>query len=96
MGGLREATVKKLKGARLRTPFRFNVEVQAIGRGPPSLSAAYNGSGDPGCRDLRSTPLPSRAVHVARRWGVPRSPQPVFEVAHLSSYGDLGLHFTAL
>jgi hypothetical protein len=33
MGGLREATVKKLKGARLRTPSRLTVEVQAIGRG---------------------------------------------------------------
>jgi hypothetical protein len=31
--GLREATVKKLKGARLRVPFSFTVEVQAIGRG---------------------------------------------------------------
>ena len=29
----REATVKKLKGARLRIPSRFIVEVQAIGRG---------------------------------------------------------------
>ncbi len=33
IGGWREATVKKLKGARLRTPFRLTVEVQAIGRG---------------------------------------------------------------
>ncbi len=30
---LREATVKKLKGAKLRTPSRLTVEVQAIGRG---------------------------------------------------------------
>ncbi len=29
----REATVKKLKGARLRVPSRLIVEVQAIGRG---------------------------------------------------------------
>jgi hypothetical protein len=33
IGGWREATVKKLKGARLRTPSRLTVEVQAIGRG---------------------------------------------------------------
>ncbi len=33
MGGLREATVKKLNGARLCTPSRLTVEVQAIGRG---------------------------------------------------------------
>jgi hypothetical protein len=33
MAGLREATVKKLNGARLRTPFLLSVEVQAIGRG---------------------------------------------------------------
>ena len=31
--GFREATVKKLKGARLRIPSRLIVEVQAIGRG---------------------------------------------------------------
>lgn len=31
--GWREATVKKLKGARLRIPSRFTVEVQAIGLG---------------------------------------------------------------
>ena len=31
--GWREATVKKLKGARLRTPSLLIVEVQAIGRG---------------------------------------------------------------
>jgi hypothetical protein len=31
--GWREATVKKLKGARLRTPSRLTVEVQAMGRG---------------------------------------------------------------
>jgi DNA repair exonuclease SbcCD ATPase subunit len=31
--GLREATVKKLKGARLRILFLLTVEVQAIGRG---------------------------------------------------------------
>ena len=30
---LREATVKKLKGAKLRTPSRLTVEIQAIGRG---------------------------------------------------------------
>jgi hypothetical protein len=33
IGGLREATVKKLKGARLRTPSRLTVDVQAMGRG---------------------------------------------------------------
>src|SRR5215217_2609878 len=33
IGGWREATVKKLKGARLRIPSRLTVEVQAIGRG---------------------------------------------------------------
>lgn len=32
-GGWREATVKKLKGARLRTPSWLTVEIQAIGRG---------------------------------------------------------------
>jgi hypothetical protein len=31
--GWREATVKKLNGARLRTPSRLTVEVQAMGRG---------------------------------------------------------------
>ncbi len=31
--GLRDATVKKLKGARLRTPSLLTVEVQAMGRG---------------------------------------------------------------
>jgi hypothetical protein len=31
--GWREATVKKLKGARLRTPSALTVEVQAMGRG---------------------------------------------------------------
>ena len=31
--GLREATVKKLKGTRLRTPSRLIVEVQAMGLG---------------------------------------------------------------
>jgi hypothetical protein len=31
--GWREATVKKLKGARLLTPSRLTVEVQAVGRG---------------------------------------------------------------
>ena len=33
IGGCREATVKKLKGARLRMPYWLRVEVQAIGRG---------------------------------------------------------------
>jgi hypothetical protein len=33
IGGWREATVKKLKGARFRVPSRFIVEVQAIGLG---------------------------------------------------------------
>src|ERR671913_1583489 len=33
MAGLREATVKKLNGARLHTPLLLMVEVQAIGRG---------------------------------------------------------------
>jgi hypothetical protein len=32
-GGWREATAKKLKGARFRTPSQLTVEVQAIGRG---------------------------------------------------------------
>jgi hypothetical protein len=31
--GWRAATVKKLKGVRLRTPSRLTVEVQAMGRG---------------------------------------------------------------
>ena len=33
MAGLRDATVKKLNGARLGTPLLLSVEVQAIGRG---------------------------------------------------------------
>src|SRR5688500_6671343 len=33
IAGLREATVKKLNGARLHKPFLLSVEVQAIGRG---------------------------------------------------------------
>src|SRR4028118_207485 len=39
IGGWREATVKKLKGAKLRTPSRLTVEIQAMGRGATAPTA---------------------------------------------------------